>query len=86
MTSSSVTEASLTMLVNNRRQEFQGRISQLETHGKLIARTIIITVLHFSSLIRCSLDTSVNPKRRQMKDALLSGKNQDERKQNLVLL
>jgi DNA-directed RNA polymerase specialized sigma subunit len=52
MKSSSATEASLAMLANTTRDKnSKERESLIETYKKLIARTIIIILLHFYFII-----------------------------------
>jgi hypothetical protein len=79
MKSSSATEASLSMLANTTRDKnSKERKSLIETYKKLIARTIIIILLHFYFIIHTLVSYApVNPKRRPMKGALLFKKNQN---------
>jgi hypothetical protein len=74
--SSSATEASLAMLANTTRDKNSKESrSLIETYEKLIARTIIIILLHFYFITHILVSYApVNPKRRQMKGTLCSSR------------
>ena len=88
MKSSSAAEASLSMLANTTRDKnYKGRKSLIQTYKKLIARTIIIILLHFYFIIHTLVSYApANPKRRPTGSTLLQEKSKLKRKQNLAFI
>ena len=88
MKSSSATEASLAMLTDTiRDKNSKERKSLIETYKKLIARTIIIILLHFYFIINTLVSYApVNPKRRPTKGTLLFKKSKNSNGNKTLLL